>query len=79
MFPGQAIDYLIGKVQIESLLGDVQDREGTAFSLRRFHDQLLSYGTVPYATVRWEWLHDPSWIAAAREPLEPQNMAAAAK
>jgi uncharacterized protein (DUF885 family) len=79
MFPGQAIDYLIGKVQIESLLGDVQDREGTAFSLRRFHDQLLSYGTVPYATVRWEWLRDPSWIAAARDPLEPQNMAAVEK
>jgi uncharacterized protein (DUF885 family) len=73
MGPGQAIDYLIGKVQIESLLGLVQDRDGGQFSLRRFHDRLLSFGTVPYATVRWEWLNDPAWIAPALDPLAPQE------
>jgi uncharacterized protein (DUF885 family) len=73
MGPGQAIDYLIGKTQIETLLGLVRDREGAAFEQRRFHDQLLSYGTVPYSTVRYEWLNDDAWLRASLEPLAPQE------
>lgn len=73
MDPGQAIDYLVGKTQIESLLGLVQDREGANFSLRQFHDRLLSYGTVPFSTIRWEWLGDRSWIDVVQEPLAPQQ------
>ena len=71
MGPGQAIDYLVGKTQIETLLGLVKDREGKNFSLRAFHDKLLSYGTVPYSTIRYEWLGDASWIDRVREPMEP--------
>ncbi|MDQ2992539.1 MAG: DUF885 domain-containing protein [Candidatus Eremiobacteraeota bacterium] len=73
MYPGQAIDYLIGKMQIETLLGLVADREGKSFALRRFHDRLLSYGTVPYSTVRWEWLNDATWIDPALETMAPQS------
>jgi uncharacterized protein (DUF885 family) len=73
MYPGQAIDYLIGKVQIETLLGLVADREGKRFVLRKFHDRLLSYGTVPYSTVRWEWLDDATWIDPALETMAPQS------
>lgn len=72
MYPGQAVDYLVGKTQIETLLGLVRDREGRAFSLRRFHDRLLSYGTVPYSLVRWEWLDDPTWIEPEEDPIAPQ-------
>jgi uncharacterized protein (DUF885 family) len=72
MDPGQAIDYLIGKVQVETLLGLVQDREGAAFALRGFHDRLLSYGTVPYSTIRYEWLGDDAWLQPAVAPLEPR-------
>lgn len=72
MDPGQAIDYLVGKTQIETLLGLVQDREGTAFNQRAFHDRLLSYGTVPYSTIRYEWLDDDSWLRASLRPLAPQ-------
>ncbi len=71
MGPGQAIDYLVGKTQIETLLGIVRDREGDAFSLRNFHDRLLSYGTVPYSTIRYEWLGDDSWLRPALRPLAP--------
>ena len=71
MGPGQAIDYLVGKTQIEMLLGIVRDREGDAFSLRSFHDRLLSYGTVPYSTIRYEWLGDDSWLRQALSPLAP--------
>ena len=73
MYPGQAIDYLIGKMQIETLLGLVADRQGKRFSLRAFHDRLLSYGTVPYSTIRWEWLQDATWIDPALETMAPQS------
>ena len=71
MDPGQAIDYLVGKTQIQTLIGLVQDREGSAFELRRFHDQLLSYGTVPYSTIRYEWLGDDTWLRPALLPIAP--------
>jgi uncharacterized protein (DUF885 family) len=73
MGPGYAIDYLIGKTQIETLLGLVQDREGAAFTQRAFHDRLLSYGTVPYSTIRYEWLGDNTWLRQALQPLAPQR------
>ncbi|MGB8907169.1 MAG: DUF885 domain-containing protein [Candidatus Cybelea sp.] len=73
MGPGQAIDYLIGKIQIETLIGLVADREGAGFTQRAFHDRLLSYGSVPYSTVRYEWLGDDSWLRPALTPLAPQE------
>lgn len=73
MDPGQAIDYLVGKTQIETLIGLVHDREGKDFTLKAFHDRLLSYGTVPYSTIRYEWLGDDSWLRPALEPLAPQK------
>jgi uncharacterized protein (DUF885 family) len=73
MGPGQLIDYLVGKTQVETLLGLVRDREGSGFSLRRFHDRLLSYGTVPYSTIRYEWLGDDSWLRPVIDPIEPQD------
>jgi uncharacterized protein (DUF885 family) len=73
MGPGQAIDYLVGKTQIETLLGIVRDRQGDSFQQLHFHDQLLSYGTVPYSTVRYEWLGDDSWLRQSLYPLAPQE------
>jgi len=73
MDPGQAIDYLVGKTQIQTLIGLVQDREASAFELRTFHDRLLSYGTVPYSTIRYEWLGDDTWLQPALLPLAPQE------
>jgi len=74
MGPGQAIDYLTGKSQIEALLAQAQDRGGAGFSLGAFHDRLLSFGTVPYSTIAWEWLGDRRWIDAVRDPIEPVTM-----
>ncbi len=72
MGPGQAIDYLIGKTQIETLMGLVRDREGSGFSLLHFHDRLLSYGTVPFSTIRYEWLGDDSWLRPVLQPIAPR-------
>lgn len=74
MDPGQAIDYLIGKTQIETLIGLVHDRDGGRFTLRAFHDRLLSYGTVPFSVVRYEWLGDDGWLTPdVVEPLAPRE------
>ena len=49
--PGYKIQYLIGKWQIEKILGRVRDKEGASFSLQSFHDRLLSYGSIPLSMV----------------------------
>jgi uncharacterized protein (DUF885 family) len=74
MGPGQAIDYLTGKSQIEALLAEAQDSEGQNFSLGSFHDKLLSFGTVPYSTVAWEWFGDSRWIDYTKDPIAPTLM-----
>jgi uncharacterized protein (DUF885 family) len=54
--PGQAFDYAVGKVQIEDLLSQYRAKKGTGFTLRGFHDDLLSHGTVPVSIVAKEML-----------------------
>jgi uncharacterized protein (DUF885 family) len=54
--PGQAISYLIGKVQIQQLLADTQRSQGTRFDLQAFHDFLWKNGNVPIALQRQELL-----------------------
>lgn len=71
MNPGQAIDYLAGKTQIATLLGEYLDRNGDAAPLGAFHDRLLSYGTVPFSTIAWEWFGDRRWIDRVRDPIPP--------
>ncbi|MDQ2818283.1 MAG: DUF885 domain-containing protein [Candidatus Eremiobacteraeota bacterium] len=71
MGPGQAIDYLVGKTQIEALLGQVRDAQGGAFRLNAFHDKLLTFGSIPLSAIAWEWLGDRRWIDTVSEPLAP--------
>lgn len=44
--------YTLGKMQIRALRAETEAREGHHFSLRRFHDRLLSQGFAPLAVVR---------------------------
>lgn len=52
MFPGTALMYLVGDDLIHRLRTEMQTRQG--FTLRRFHDRLLSYGSVPVALIASE-------------------------
>jgi len=54
--PGLAIDYEIGKLQIERMLAERRLQQGDKFSLRDFHDYVWSNGNVPLALQRWELL-----------------------
>ncbi len=49
MFPGTALMYLCGNELIHRLRAELQARPG--FTLRGFHDRLLSYGSVPVALI----------------------------
>jgi uncharacterized protein (DUF885 family) len=44
--------YTLGKLMILKLRSDVQQKEGAAFSLKKFHDALLEQGGVPLPIVR---------------------------
>jgi uncharacterized protein (DUF885 family) len=58
--PTQPMSYLMGKQQILDLRERERQRRGSAFSLRAFHDRLLSYGTIPMALI------EPTFAAEAR-------------
>ena len=63
--PSQKIGYMVGKWQIMRLLGRYHDRKGSEFRLGAFHDQLISYGSLPVALIEWQMLGDSSAVAGA--------------
>jgi uncharacterized protein (DUF885 family) len=52
--PGQALSYKIGQFEIERHRAEAERREGAGFSLTRFHDRLLSLGTLPLPALQRE-------------------------
>ena len=58
LFPATGCMYLAGWDGIRRLRRAVEAREGSTFSLRRFHDRLLSYGSVPVTLVGETMLAD---------------------
>jgi len=47
MFPATPVMYWLGTQGILDLRREMRAREGSGFSLKRFHDSLLSYGSIP--------------------------------
>jgi Bacterial protein of unknown function (DUF885) len=47
MFPGTALMYWLGTDTLHALRRERERAEGEQFSLRNFHDRLLSYGSIP--------------------------------
>jgi len=47
MFPGRGMAALAGVAAIDELRRHLEDAEGADFTLRSFHDRLLSYGALP--------------------------------
>ena len=59
VWPGQALTYMIGCREIEKLRREISARDGSAFDLREFHDQVLAHGSLPLATLSREL---PNWV-----------------
>jgi uncharacterized protein (DUF885 family) len=62
MFPGAAMMYLLGTDLIHVLREELRQRWGNAFSLRRFHDEFLSHGSIPVALTA-KLMHDEPILA----------------
>jgi uncharacterized protein (DUF885 family) len=60
--PAQALTYKLGQREIERLRRELEGRDGAAFDLRRFHDELLGHGSLPLATLAREL---PTWVVPA--------------
>ncbi len=57
--PGQALSYMLGRLEIESLRAEAEARLGADFDIRSFHRAVPGNGAIPLGTLRWmvqEWL-----------------------
>jgi uncharacterized protein (DUF885 family) len=61
-WPGQALCYMLGMREIRRLRQELEARDGAAFDLRRFHDEVIGHGSLPLETLAKEL---PGWVPAA--------------
>jgi uncharacterized protein (DUF885 family) len=66
LFPATGCMYLAGWDGIVKLRRAVEQREGSGFSRQRFHDRLLSFGSVPVALLEPLLLDAPATSGGAR-------------
>jgi len=52
--PGYGTSYLIGKIEIEKLLGERREQMKDGFSMSRFMGEFNAVGQIPASLVRWE-------------------------
>ena len=52
---------MLGQLEIRRLRTELEARDGAAFDLRSFHDEVLGHGSLPLATLAREL---PGWVTA---------------
>ena len=67
----QLSTYFVGYQEHEALRADVEVAWGDEFTLRRYHDQVLSYGSPPVRFARALILNEPIPSASERAPASP--------
>ena len=60
-WPAQALTYMLGQREIVRLRRQLEERDGPAFDLRSFHDELLAHGSLALSTLAKEL---PTWVTA---------------
>ncbi len=45
--PGQACSYMVGRLEIQRMRAEAEQRQGSAFSVKRFHSAVLDSGSLP--------------------------------
>ncbi|MCK6571220.1 DUF885 domain-containing protein [Myxococcota bacterium] len=63
IWPGQALAYKVGELEIRALRRFAQDALGAQFDLRAFHDRLLAHGAIPLDVARREI---EAWVAEVK-------------
>jgi len=51
-WPGQALAYKVGQLEISRIRGDAEAALGARFDIKAFHDAVLGHGPLPLATMR---------------------------
>ena len=68
-WPGQALSYMVGEIEIQRLRADAEHRLGSRFDIKDFHDVVLGSGSLPLdvlSRVVNEWV-----TQAERAPAAP--------
>ncbi|MBS1594824.1 MAG: DUF885 domain-containing protein [Bacteroidetes bacterium] len=55
-WPAQALSYKVGAAKIMELRDTLRKRQGSAFDIRKFHAQFLSYGNIPMQVIEKDML-----------------------
>lgn len=63
--PGQALAYMIGRLEIQRIRSESEERMGDDFDIKGFHDAVLTHGLLPLETLA-EVVED--WAAAGVRP-----------
>jgi uncharacterized protein (DUF885 family) len=63
-WPGQALSYMTGEIEIQRLRKQAEDKLGPKFDIRGFHDVILENGTVPLSVL--DTIVD-GWIASQQQ------------
>jgi uncharacterized protein (DUF885 family) len=69
-WPGQALGYKIGQLEILELRQYAKDQLGDKFDIRAFHDEVLGGGALPMDVLK-ERIHD--WVALQKTPSAPST------
>lgn len=72
-YPGQALSYMTGRLEIERMRAECQRLAGRGFDLRAFHDQVLANGALPLSVFAeamraWAVSQRPSAPVSSSEP-----------
>jgi len=51
-YPGQALAYKLGQLELLRLRAEARDRQGQRFDMKRFHDVVLGEGALPLPVLR---------------------------
>ena len=65
--PSYGTSYIIGKIQIEQLIGDLARQQRAQFTLKKFMDAFNAAGMIPVTLIRWELTGDPSEVRRLAE------------
>jgi uncharacterized protein (DUF885 family) len=52
-WPAYQICYAVGRRELLALREDYKQNQGSAYTVRRFHDAILPYGGLPISLIRW--------------------------